>query len=90
MSEYDEYQVLREYTFDAAIVTIKRSTAALRKWFVTIRYTRREEGDHVAGKGRMFSNDRAAWQEFYGLCMAQLENEAALWYNSDAAKDDAK
>ena len=84
----NEYQVLRAYEFDGVRITIEKSTAAMRQWMVTIRYTKRDPDDRVAGKGKTFSNDRAAWQEFYGRCMAQLENEAAIWCNHDAAKDD--
>lgn len=76
-----EYQILRQYVFEHYAISLERSTAALHKWRVRISNCRHPERYDQA---REFTEERAAWQEFYGKCMAELENESAIWHNHDA------
>jgi len=69
----DLYEVLREYYSEISTVTLFRSKIALRRWVVTNTFN---NGDVTED---CFSDEKEAWQVYYGWCRAALEHDEMMW-----------
>ena len=71
-----QYEVLREYYSETSTITLFRSKMALRSWVVTNTFN---NGDVTV---YCFSDEKEAWQAYYGWCRAALEHDEMMWTKS--------